>query len=102
MQQTTIFSTQLAQLSNFSPESGSEISDMDSSNELGIEVESLEPENNLDPPVLPEFEHKLIFNPPSSQNPNLKRYDKEKSVEPWALTEDVRQDEVVFSGKLKN
>ncbi|MBW0463951.1 hypothetical protein O181_003666 [Austropuccinia psidii MF-1] len=36
------------------PESGSEISDMSISNEFVIEAESLEHENNKDPPLLPE------------------------------------------------
>ncbi|MBW0480066.1 hypothetical protein O181_019781 [Austropuccinia psidii MF-1] len=77
------------------PESGSEISDMVSSHELGIEVESQSHENNQDPPVLPESQ------PPSSQKPNSKRYQKEKTVEPCSPTEDAGQDDVIFSRKVK-
>ncbi|MBW0492630.1 hypothetical protein O181_032345 [Austropuccinia psidii MF-1] len=80
------------------------------SHELGIEVESLEHESNPDTPVLPECEHRFIFNicslskpdtfviafilaqPPSSQ--------KEKTVEPCAPTEDAGQDDVHFSGEV--
>ncbi|MBW0521648.1 hypothetical protein O181_061363 [Austropuccinia psidii MF-1] len=69
-------------------ESGSEISDMVSIHELSIEVESLAHESNPDPPV--------FQNPPSSQKPNFKIYEKEKTVEPCAPTEDAGQDDVIF------
>ncbi|MBW0534631.1 hypothetical protein O181_074346 [Austropuccinia psidii MF-1] len=86
-------STELNELQNSAPESGSEMSDMVSSNELGIEVESLENENNQDPPVLTEAQ------PPSSQKPNLKSYEKEKTVEPCAPKEDAVQYHIILSGK---
>ncbi|MBW0569250.1 hypothetical protein O181_108965, partial [Austropuccinia psidii MF-1] len=55
--QTLEKSTEFNELQTSAPESGSEISDMVSSHELGIEVESLAHESNPDPPVLPECEH---------------------------------------------
>ncbi|MBW0481133.1 hypothetical protein O181_020848 [Austropuccinia psidii MF-1] len=91
---------------------------MVSSHELGIEVESLAHESNPDPPVLPEFEHRFILNicslskpdtfvialisaqPPSSQKPNCKSYEKEKTVEPCAPKEDAGQDDIMFSGEV--
>ncbi|MBW0579019.1 hypothetical protein O181_118734 [Austropuccinia psidii MF-1] len=76
-------------------ESGSEISDMVSSNELGIEVEIQSHGNNQDPPVLPES------HPPSSQKPNFKHYQKENTVEPCSPTEDAGQDDIIFSGKVE-
>ncbi|MBW0527727.1 hypothetical protein O181_067442 [Austropuccinia psidii MF-1] len=54
MAQTLGNSTELNERPNSAPESGSEISDMASSRELGIEVESQSHEDNQDPPVLPE------------------------------------------------
>ncbi|MBW0495139.1 hypothetical protein O181_034854 [Austropuccinia psidii MF-1] len=92
---------------------------MVSSHELGIEVESLADESNPDPPVLPECEHRLILNicslskpdtfviafisaqPPCSQKPNFKSYEKEKTVEPCAPTEDAGQEDVIFSGEVE-
>ncbi|MBW0474689.1 hypothetical protein O181_014404 [Austropuccinia psidii MF-1] len=92
---------------------------MVSSHELGIEVESLAHGGNPDPPVLLECEHRFILKicslskpdnfviafisaqPPSSQKPNLKSYEKEKTVEPCAPTEDAGQDDVIFSGEVK-
>ncbi|MBW0548806.1 hypothetical protein O181_088521 [Austropuccinia psidii MF-1] len=89
-------STEFNELQTSAPERGSEISDMGGSHELGIEVESLAHENNPDPPVLPEFEHRFILNicslskpdtfviafissqAPSSKKPNFKSYEKEK------------------------
>ncbi|MBW0461951.1 hypothetical protein O181_001666 [Austropuccinia psidii MF-1] len=99
--------------------SGSEISDMVSSHELGVEVEILEHEISTDPQVLPECEHRFILNicnlskpyifvtdfisdqPPSSQKPNFKCYEKQKTVEPCAPTEYSGQDDVIFSGEVK-
>ncbi|MBW0590982.1 hypothetical protein O181_130697 [Austropuccinia psidii MF-1] len=92
---------------------------MVSSHELGIEVESLAHESNPDPPVLPECKHRFILNicslskpdtfviafistqPPSSQKPNFNSYEKEKTVEPCAETEDSGQDDTIFSGEVK-
>ncbi|MBW0477010.1 hypothetical protein O181_016725 [Austropuccinia psidii MF-1] len=68
---------------------------MASSHELGIEVDSLAHESHPDPPVLPEYQ------PPSSQKLNFKSYEKEKTVEPCAPTEDAGQDDVIFSGKVE-
>ncbi|MBW0483691.1 hypothetical protein O181_023406 [Austropuccinia psidii MF-1] len=91
--QTLRNSTELSEIKTSALESGSEISDMVSSNELGIEVESLAHESNPDPQVLLEYEHRFILNicslskpdtffiafisaqPPSSQKPNLKPYE---------------------------
>ncbi|MBW0563938.1 hypothetical protein O181_103653 [Austropuccinia psidii MF-1] len=92
---------------------------MVSSHELGIEVEILAHESNPDPPVLPECEHSLILSicnlskpdtsviafisaqPPSSQKLYFKSYEKEKSVEPCAPTEDAGQDDIIFSGEFE-
>ncbi|MBW0473543.1 hypothetical protein O181_013258 [Austropuccinia psidii MF-1] len=92
---------------------------MVSSHELGIEVEILAHESNPDPPGLPECEHRFILNicrlskpdtfviafisaqPPSSHKPNFKSYEKEKTVEPCAPTEDAGKDDVIFSGRWK-
>ncbi|MBW0478979.1 hypothetical protein O181_018694 [Austropuccinia psidii MF-1] len=62
---------------------------------LGMEVESQSHEDNQDPPVLPECQ------PPSSQKPIFKSYEKEKTVEPCAPTEDDGQDDVIFSGEVE-
>ncbi|MBW0571023.1 hypothetical protein O181_110738 [Austropuccinia psidii MF-1] len=59
------------------------------SRELGIEVESQSHGDHQDPPVLPES------HPQSSQKPNFKSYDKEKTVEPCAPTEDAGKDDVI-------
>ncbi|MBW0484742.1 hypothetical protein O181_024457 [Austropuccinia psidii MF-1] len=92
---------------------------MVSSHELGIELEILVHESNPDPPVLPECEHRFILNIcnlskpdgfvivfvsaqlPSSQKPNFKSYEKEKTVEPCAPTEDAGKDDVIFSWEVK-
>ncbi|MBW0500233.1 hypothetical protein O181_039948, partial [Austropuccinia psidii MF-1] len=54
MAQTPGNSTEFNELPTSAPESGSEISDMASSCELGIEVESQSHEDKQDPMVLPE------------------------------------------------
>ncbi|MBW0525495.1 hypothetical protein O181_065210 [Austropuccinia psidii MF-1] len=54
MTQTLGNSTEFHEQRTSAPESGSEISDIVSSHELGIEVEIQSHENNQDPPVLPE------------------------------------------------
>ncbi|MBW0559241.1 hypothetical protein O181_098956 [Austropuccinia psidii MF-1] len=118
--QTLGNSTEFNELQTSAPESGSEISDMVSSHELGIKVESFAHESNPDPPVLLECEHRLMLHicslskpdtfvivfisaqPPSSQKPNFKSYEKEKTVEPCALTEDSGQDVVIFSEEVEN
>ncbi|MBW0509878.1 hypothetical protein O181_049593 [Austropuccinia psidii MF-1] len=92
---------------------------MVSSHELGIEVKSLANESNPDPPVLPECEHRFILNigslskpdtfvasflsaqPPSSQKPNFKRYEKENTVQPCARKKYAWQDDVIFSGEVE-
>ncbi|MBW0468643.1 hypothetical protein O181_008358 [Austropuccinia psidii MF-1] len=112
-------STEFNELQTSAPQCGSEISGMVSSHELGIEVKSLSHEINPDPPVLPEFEHRFILNifnlsdpdsffiafisdqPPTSQNPNFKSYEKEKTVKPCAPTEDYGQDDLIFSGEVE-
>ncbi|MBW0463327.1 hypothetical protein O181_003042 [Austropuccinia psidii MF-1] len=81
------------------PESGSKVSDMVSSNELGIETERQSHENNQDTPVLPESF--ISSQSPSSQKPNFKSYEKEKTVEPCAPTGDAGQDDIIFSGKVE-
>ncbi|MBW0590296.1 hypothetical protein O181_130011 [Austropuccinia psidii MF-1] len=68
---------------------------MVSSHDLGIEVESLAHESDPDPPVLPESQS------PSSQKPNFESYEKEKTVEPCAPTEDAGQGDVILSGKVE-
>ncbi|MBW0480380.1 hypothetical protein O181_020095 [Austropuccinia psidii MF-1] len=55
MPQTLSNSTEFHEQTTSAPESGSEISDMVSSCELGCEVESQSHEDNQDPPVLPEY-----------------------------------------------
>ncbi|MBW0527204.1 hypothetical protein O181_066919 [Austropuccinia psidii MF-1] len=116
--QTPGNSTEFNEVQTSAPESGSEISDMVSSHELGIEVESLAHESNPDPPVLAECEHRFILNifsrskpdtfvidfilaqPLSSQKPNFKSYEKGKTVEPCEPTEDAGKDDLVFSGEV--
>ncbi|MBW0575734.1 hypothetical protein O181_115449 [Austropuccinia psidii MF-1] len=98
MPQTLENSTEFHEQTTSAPENGSAISDMVSSHELRIEVESLAHESNPDLPVLPECENRFILNicslskpdnfviafisaqPPSSQKPNFKIYEKEKTV----------------------
>ncbi|MBW0541913.1 hypothetical protein O181_081628 [Austropuccinia psidii MF-1] len=112
-------STEFNELQTSAPESGSEIYDMVSSHELGIEVESLAHESNPDPPVVLECEHQFILNicslskpdnfviafisaqPPSSEKWNFKSYEKEKTVESCAPTEDAGKDDVIFSGEVE-
>ncbi|MBW0497534.1 hypothetical protein O181_037249 [Austropuccinia psidii MF-1] len=78
---------------------------MVSSHELGIEVESQAHENNQDPPALLECEHASILNilnlSKPDIKPNFKSYEKEKTVEPCAPTEDAEQDDVIFSGEVE-
>ncbi|MBW0556328.1 hypothetical protein O181_096043 [Austropuccinia psidii MF-1] len=62
MPQTPGNSTEFHEQRASAPESGSEISDMVSGHELGIEVESQSHENNQDPPVLPDCEYASILN----------------------------------------
>ncbi|MBW0534122.1 hypothetical protein O181_073837 [Austropuccinia psidii MF-1] len=95
MAQTPGSSTEFNELSTSAPQSGSEISDMASSLELDIDIESQSHEYNQYPPVLPESHC------PRSQKPNFKSYEKEKTVEPCAPTEDAGKDDVVFSGKVE-
>ncbi|MBW0578544.1 hypothetical protein O181_118259 [Austropuccinia psidii MF-1] len=94
MPQNLVNSTEFHEQTTSAPESGSEISDMVSSHELGIELESLAYESNPDPPALPESQ------PPSSHKPNFKSYEKEKTVESCAPTEDAGQDDIIFSGDV--
>ncbi|MBW0546927.1 hypothetical protein O181_086642 [Austropuccinia psidii MF-1] len=119
MPQNLANSTEFYEQTTSAPESGIEFSDMVSSHELGIEIEILAHEINPDPPVLPECEHRFILNicslskpdtfviafisaqPPSSQKPTFKSYEKEKTVEPCAPTEDAGQDDVIFSGEVE-
>ncbi|MBW0523375.1 hypothetical protein O181_063090 [Austropuccinia psidii MF-1] len=65
------------------PDSGSEISDMVSSHELGFEVESQSHETS-----------KL-------SKSNLKSYEKENTVEPCAPTGDAGQNDIIFSGEIE-
>ncbi|MBW0479168.1 hypothetical protein O181_018883 [Austropuccinia psidii MF-1] len=95
MPQTPGNSTEFHEQRTSVPESGSEISDMVSSHELGIKVEIQSHENNQHPLVLPESQL------PSSQKPNFKIYQKEKTVEPCSPTEDAGKDDVIFSGKVE-
>ncbi|MBW0493311.1 hypothetical protein O181_033026 [Austropuccinia psidii MF-1] len=88
-------STEFHEQRTSAPKSASEISDMVSSHELGIEVECQSHENNQDPPVLPESQ------PPTSQKPNFKSYQKENTVEPCSPTEDAGQYDVIFSGEVE-
>ncbi|MBW0572616.1 hypothetical protein O181_112331 [Austropuccinia psidii MF-1] len=71
MAQTPGNSTEFNQLPTSAPESESEISDMESSCELGIEVESQSHENNQDPPVFPEFEYASILNISNLSKPDI-------------------------------
>ncbi|MBW0533319.1 hypothetical protein O181_073034 [Austropuccinia psidii MF-1] len=95
MPQTLGNSTEFNEQRTSAPESGSSITDMVSSHELGIEVESQSHENNKDLPVLPESQ------PPRSQKPNLKSYEMEKTVEPCEPTEDSGKADIIFSGKVE-
>ncbi|MBW0570875.1 hypothetical protein O181_110590 [Austropuccinia psidii MF-1] len=119
MAQTLENSTEFNELQTSAPESRSEISDMVSSHDLGIKVEILEHESKPDPPVLPKCEHRFILNicslskpdtfvirfisaqPPSSQKPNFKSCEKEKTVEPFAPTEYSGKDDIIFSGEVE-
>ncbi|MBW0481761.1 hypothetical protein O181_021476 [Austropuccinia psidii MF-1] len=97
MPQTLGNSSELNEQRPSALESGSEISDMVSSHELGIEVEIQSHENKQDTPVIPEFESQ----PPSSQKPNFKSYEKEQTVEPCAPTGDAGKDDIILSGKVE-
>ncbi|MBW0556304.1 hypothetical protein O181_096019 [Austropuccinia psidii MF-1] len=93
MPQTPQDSTELNEQRPPAPESGSEISDMVSSHELGIEVESQSHEKIKI--------HQFLQNPPSPQKPNFKSYEKEKTVEPCAPTGDSGQDDIILSGEVE-
>ncbi|MBW0547895.1 hypothetical protein O181_087610 [Austropuccinia psidii MF-1] len=71
MAQTPGNSTEFNERPTSAPESGSEISDMASSRELGIEVESQSHEDNQDPPVLPECEYASILNISNLSKPDI-------------------------------
>ncbi|MBW0492197.1 hypothetical protein O181_031912 [Austropuccinia psidii MF-1] len=88
-------STELNEQRASAPESGNETSDMVSSHELGIKVESQSHEYNQYPPVLPESQ------PPSSQKLNFQSYEKEETSEPCVPTDNSGQDDVIFSGKVE-
>ncbi|MBW0588027.1 hypothetical protein O181_127742 [Austropuccinia psidii MF-1] len=74
MPQTLANSTEFHGQTTSVPESGSEISDMVTF---------------------------ISAQPPSSQKPNFKSYEKEKTVEPCAPTENSGQDDVIFSGEVE-
>ncbi|MBW0588900.1 hypothetical protein O181_128615 [Austropuccinia psidii MF-1] len=99
MPQSLENSTEFHEQTTSAPEGGSEISDMVSSHELGIKVESLAHESNPDPPVLPKSF--ISAQPPTSQKPNFKSYEKENTVEPCAPTEDAGQYHISFSGEVE-
>ncbi|MBW0556389.1 hypothetical protein O181_096104 [Austropuccinia psidii MF-1] len=99
MHQTLGNSAELNEQRTSAPESESEISDMLSSHELRIEVESCSHENKQDPQVL--LESLISTQPPSSQNPNFKSYEKGKTVAPCSPTEDAGQDDLILSGKVE-
>ncbi|MBW0578079.1 hypothetical protein O181_117794, partial [Austropuccinia psidii MF-1] len=101
MAQTPGNSTEFNEWPTSAPESGSEMSDIASSRELGIEGESQSHEDNQDPPLFPEVIAFISGQPPSSQKPIFKSYEKEKTVEPCAPTEDDGQDDVIFSGEVE-
>ncbi|MBW0509701.1 hypothetical protein O181_049416 [Austropuccinia psidii MF-1] len=119
MPQTLGNSTELNEQTTSAPESASEISYMVSSHELDIEVESLAHESNPDPPVLAECKHRFMLSicslskpdtfaiafistqPPSSEKPNFKSYEKKKTGKPCAPTENPGQDEAIFSGEVE-
>ncbi|MBW0512882.1 hypothetical protein O181_052597 [Austropuccinia psidii MF-1] len=71
MAQTPGNSTEFNERPTSAPESGSEISDIASSRELGIEVESQSHEDNQDPPVLPECEYESILNISNLPKPDI-------------------------------
>ncbi|MBW0512615.1 hypothetical protein O181_052330 [Austropuccinia psidii MF-1] len=43
----------------------------------------------------------ILAQAPSSQKPNFKSYEREKTVEPCAPTEEAGKDDVIFSGKVE-
>ncbi|MBW0466293.1 hypothetical protein O181_006008 [Austropuccinia psidii MF-1] len=49
----------------------------------------------------PESRSEISDMPPSAQKPNLKSYQKEKTVEPCSPTEDSGHDDIIFSGKVE-
>ncbi|MBW0563579.1 hypothetical protein O181_103294 [Austropuccinia psidii MF-1] len=71
MAQTPGNSTEFHEQPTSAPESGSEISDMASSRELGMEVESQSHEDNQDPLVLPKFEYTSILNISNISKPDI-------------------------------
>ncbi|MBW0479925.1 hypothetical protein O181_019640 [Austropuccinia psidii MF-1] len=71
MAQTPGNSTEFNERPTSAPESGSEISDMASSHELGIEVESQSHEDNQDPPALPECEYTSILSISNLSKPDI-------------------------------
>ncbi|MBW0487617.1 hypothetical protein O181_027332 [Austropuccinia psidii MF-1] len=95
MPQTPGNSSDINELQTSAPDNGSKISDMVNIHELGIEVEGLRLKINQYSPVLPESQ------PPSSQKPNFKRYEKEYTIEPCSPTEDAGKDDASFSGKVE-
>ncbi|MBW0489263.1 hypothetical protein O181_028978 [Austropuccinia psidii MF-1] len=95
MPQTLGNSTELHEQTPSAPESGSEISGMVSSRELGIEVESLAHESNPDPPVLPEC--KGLGKRPNinaTKKTNKKHHTFEATKDPWDHGDDMINVEV--------
>ncbi|MBW0511061.1 hypothetical protein O181_050776 [Austropuccinia psidii MF-1] len=83
------FQPQLDQVPTSLPEIGSEIYDMDSSNELGFELKGLALYNNQEAPVLPKSF--IVAQPPRSEGHNLKIYEEENTFELCAPTEDFKK-----------
>ncbi|MBW0513411.1 hypothetical protein O181_053126 [Austropuccinia psidii MF-1] len=71
MAQTPQNSTDFNEEPTSAQESGSEISDMASTHELGMEVESQSHEDNQDPPVPSECEYASILNISNLSKPDI-------------------------------
>ncbi|MBW0540549.1 hypothetical protein O181_080264 [Austropuccinia psidii MF-1] len=95
MPQTLANSTEFHEQTTSAPEGESEISDMTTSHELGIEVESLAHESNPDPPVLPDCKGLgKIPNINAGKKTNKKRHTFEATKDAWDQGDDMINVEV--------
>ncbi|MBW0465102.1 hypothetical protein O181_004817 [Austropuccinia psidii MF-1] len=93
MPQTLGNATEFNELQTVTPERGRKISDMVSSNELGIEVESLAHANNQDPPVFPECD-KIINLEVNEGPPADKLYDETLPASPQNIQASQERDKL--------
>ncbi|MBW0493424.1 hypothetical protein O181_033139 [Austropuccinia psidii MF-1] len=86
-------STEFNDLLTSAAEKGSEISDMVSSDEFRIEVESLSHENNQELPVFPDCDYRFMLKICDLSNPNSFFIDFISAQPPSSQKQDFKSDE---------